>query len=479
MSRSSATFLFFAALFSALYLSACADFRGMPSLDVKLPTGFTQTQTLDKNTTTAKLQQDWWKTANDQTLETIIERIQQQNLSLEQARFRLIAARENTRATDFLPHMTANLDAQYNRLIKGDNSINGFSSLSSQGQEKNTGYYNAKIDASWEVPLYGQFGNAKDFETAGIDYAAADLEAIRASVISEAIRIYAEMRRWQNALEQFQIIEDSYKKIAEYQASKYKAGLTTTTVVSESGRDALLAKNNTASAKSQIIASQYQLATLLGMMSPNQDWQEIVKIPNFDLPPLDDTPLDVLRNRPDIRRSEAAVFQAAAEFELSKNDMYPKITLNGNLAQLGNITGNPLTGKTVQLTGIPAISLPLFDWGKRLSNTKQRDAKLSEAAAFYRETVITAINEVEELISKYATALENEKNMRKGAEFAFAVSNNASLLFKKGISDGIDKERSAVLAAEAAIRSLEAQADSITQLSVLTKAIGGTGVYSD
>jgi outer membrane protein TolC len=222
------------------------------------------------------------------------------------------------------------------------------------------------------------------------------------------------------------------------------------------------------------IARQQQLAKLLGAVTPDDAWKAPATIPTFDVPAFDDTPLDVLRNRPDIRKAEASVLAAAGELELSKSDMYPKLSLTGNLSQLGNITGNPLSGNIVQLSGVPSISLPLFDWGKRLDAAKVKDERLSEKASAYRETVISAMNEVEEFWSSYRTAQATEKSNAENAQIASKASKHAALLFKQGINDGIAAETAAIDAANAEISALQAKVNTITQLTALTKALGGT-----
>jgi outer membrane protein TolC len=167
------------------------------------------------------------------------------------------------------------------------------------------------------------------------------------------------------------------------------------------------------------------------------------------------------------------VLAAAGEFELSKSDMYPKLTLSGNLSQLGNITGNPLPGNTVQLSGIPSISLPLFDWGKRLAAAQVKDERLSEKASMYRETVIAGMNEVEEFWSSYRTAQAVEKSAGENTQIAGKADAHANLLFKQGINDGIVAQTATIDAANAAITELQAKADTIAKLAALTKALGG------
>jgi len=458
-----------AAMWLPLAFSGCADFKGMPSLEMKLPEIFQQQPVAP---TPIKLQKDWWQHTNDPTLLTLIHTLETQNLSLEQARLRLNAARLDTQIFDYLPGLTATTEAQYDKLLEGNAAI-GNNVSAQPGGKKTTGSYNAKLDASWEVPLYGQLGDAADIANANIAFAQADVEAVRASVISEAIRLYAEMRsRQQEALKRQAVVTATHT-IAEYQRIKHTAGLLTDSELGASHQSLLTARNEMQRAESEAVARMQQLAKLLGSAQPNAAWKSPADIPSLDVPAFDDTPLDVLRNRPDIRKAEASVLAAAGEFELSKSDMYPKLTLSGNLSQLDNLTGNPLMGKTVQLTGIPSLSLPLFDWGKRLSAARIKDEMLSEKASSYRETVINAINEVEEFWASYRMAQVVEKSTEENTQIARKASRHAGLLFKQGISDGIAAEAAAIDAASAAITELQAKADTITKLTALTKALGG------
>jgi NodT family efflux transporter outer membrane factor (OMF) lipoprotein len=458
------------AVFVPLWLSGCADFKGMPSLEMALPETFQQKPVGESP---AKLQKDWWKSTEDETLKHIIAQLETQNLSLEQARFRLNAAREDARASDYLPSLTTTTDAQYNRRIKGQSATQNLG-VPQEGGKKITGYYNAKIDASWEVPIYGQYRDAGDIKNANIAFAQADIEALRASVISEAVRLYTEMRAKQQEIIKREAIRASATQIVNYQSIKHAAGLIADTELGSSKQSQLSAQNDLRVAQSELVAREQQLAKLLGRVTPDELWRKVADVPVFVLPAFDNAPLDVLRNRPDIRKAEASVLAAAGDLELAKSEMYPKLTLSGNLLQSDNLTAKPLMGRTVQLGGVPLLSLPLFDWGKRLANAKIKDENLSERASAYRETVIGAMNEVEEFWAAYRAAQGSEVSSQKNTDISMKASDHAALLFKQGITDGIETENAAIEAARSAITHLQSRADTITKLTVLTKALGGT-----
>jgi NodT family efflux transporter outer membrane factor (OMF) lipoprotein len=453
-----------------LILSGCADFKGMPSLDMKLPEKFEQQHAERIAETPTTLEKNWWMHTDDKTLIAIIHAVEKLNLSLEQAQLRLNAARIDTGGYDYLPSLTATASGQFDKLVRGDTPVGGINNVS--GGKKIKGYYNAKLDASWEIPLYGQLGDAADITNANVAFAQADVDTVRASVINEAVRLYAEMRSKQQEVLKREAIVAASQKITDYEKIKHMAGLLTDSELGTSQQSLLAAQDALKRAENEKVSRMQQLATLLGAVTPDDTWKTPADIPIFEVPAFDDTPLDVLRNRPDIRKAEASVLAAAGEYYLSKSEMYPKISLSGSLSQLGNLTGNPLPGETVQLSGIPSISLPLFDWGKRLASVQVKDERLSEKASAYRETVIGAMNEVEEFWSSYRTAQAQEKSAQENMQIAIKASAHASLLFTQGINDGIGEQTAIIDAQTAVINELQAKANSITQLTALTKALG-------
>lgn len=450
-----------------LLLASCAAFEERPSMDVKIPQSFQQENSLTQ--VQQKITGDWWKSANDSVLSSLINDIETNNLSLEQARARLQAARSNAGVGAFLPNITADGDIQYNRLIKGATAVNPIATDSSK---KTTGYYNAKLDASWELPIYGQAQDALDSKRAGIEFAKADMEHIRLSMISETIRLYSEMRRWQNTYAQRQKIEDAQKQILSYQNIKHGAGLIDDKEKFEAERTYLAVTQDKRLAMAELTASQYQLAFILGITEIPAAWNDVSAIPNFKVDGIGQTPADVLRLRPDIKRAEASVAQQAAEFEISKSEIYPKFTLSGTLSQAANVLGNPLPGKTVQLSGAPAISIPLFDWGQRISRAEQENAKLKETIAAYRQTVIGAMNEVNEFMTAHEAAYNNKNSALRQADLQSKTANLVAIEFQKGTKSGIEKEQAAIMAAEADIAAQAALTERASHLAALTKALG-------
>jgi outer membrane protein TolC len=83
------------------------------------------------------------------------------------------------------------------------------------------------------------------------------------------------------------------------------------------------------------------------------------------------------------------------------------------------------------------------------------------------------MNEVEEFWSAYHAAQSSEATSKENVTISAKASDHATLLFKQGISDGIEAENAAIEASRSAITHLQSRADTITKLTALTKALGG------
>ncbi|MCC9046573.1 ABC transporter permease, partial [Neisseria gonorrhoeae] len=70
--------------------------------------------------------------------------------------------------------------------------------------------------------------------------------------------------------------------------------------------------------------------------------------------------VDLVRTRPEIRSAERAVAQAAAELDVSVGDLYPRMTLTGDITLGDNLIGNSLPGRVINASAGPLLTIPLF-----------------------------------------------------------------------------------------------------------------------
>lgn len=452
-------------LLLTLNLFSCVNFDAKKSLQVELPKEWQEK--IKNNSNPQKLEFGWWR--KDKKLEEVVNKILSQNLSLKQAYFRLAAAREDGVSQAYLPKLDLNNTLNFNKVLSG--ATNNFFLLNNP--TKPNSYYKSSLDASWELPLFGQFDAASKAYKADTSYAIADIKLIKTSLISEAIRVYSQMRLEQNRISEISKITISQQKIFNYIEVRFEAGFANKIELSQAKQEILLLENEMLQAKVNLTSYQRQLTKLMGDTSFDQTLADLEKIPEFDFQNFDNAPADVIRNRPDIQKAEAEVLKALAGNIISRSELFPKITLSGSLTLSNNLINTPTLGRSLQVGAAPTISIPLFDFGQRLANDRIKRAQLYESSEKYKETIVSAINEVETNFSAYGQSIQQEKNLLESSKTSQEIFYQTIILHSSGIKDGIDLESAAINNSRSLINLWEARVNSISKLALLVKSLGG------
>ena len=184
-------------------------------------------------------------------------------------------------------------------------------------------------------------------------------------------------------------------------------------------------------------------------------------------------PSELLRRRPDIRRTERQLAAATARIGVATADLYPRVTLLG-VAGLESFRTSDFFDPASKFYSLgPALLWPVFDGGKIRADIAVEDARAQELLAAYRLSILGAIAEVEDAL----VALDREK--KRGEELAAAVRANqraatlARQLYGEGLTDFLsvlDAERSLFESQDAFVTS---ERTATLDLVALYKALGG------
>jgi NodT family efflux transporter outer membrane factor (OMF) lipoprotein len=184
-------------------------------------------------------------------------------------------------------------------------------------------------------------------------------------------------------------------------------------------------------------------------------------------------PSDLARRRPDIRQAEANLHAATAEIGVAISDYFPQLTLTaaGGYQSVG-LSRLIETASRFASIG-PAIELPIFEGGRLRATVRLQRLKAKEAAVIYAQTVLAALNQVEDALAAYGS----DQARRASLAIAVTASRNARQLarerYQSGVASFID-----VLDAERTEEQNElALADANTAVSAdlvqLYRALGG------
>ena len=467
-----------------LGLSACADLS-IPALDLQLPDAFQQPLPAAPDAPKADLQH-WWQSFHDPMLESIITRAQAENLSLQQATQRVIAARALITPAEsaLYPQVSITGGASFSRLLKGEGIGGGFSSggsgaaspsasLSGISIDKTTGSYQGGFDSSWELPFFGRGTASVDAAKASLGTAEANAQAARVSLLSEVARTYTELR----AAQQKQLILEKMIAAREQNTSlverKRDSGLSNDSDLAQA-RTALEQTRALLPTQQQLVVQKLQrLAVLCGQAAPDAEWKTPAPLPAAPVVAFDAVPADLLRARPEIQVAEQTILQRAANAKLAAADLYPQLRLTGSLSANGTFIGQSLGGDTVSLTGGPNISIPLLDWGSRQATLQARKAEWTEASLAYKEAVLQGIEEAENALATADLSRKQAASLKAASVSAEKSLELVDLRYQQGLTDQLDRLTVEGTMLQTQMDSVDAQSAEITGLIALYKSFGG------
>jgi multidrug efflux system outer membrane protein len=184
-------------------------------------------------------------------------------------------------------------------------------------------------------------------------------------------------------------------------------------------------------------------------------------------------PSDLLRRRPDIRQAEAEIHAATARIGVATADLFPKFNLTGAVGFQAGSLGSLFDWISRFWSFGPSISWQVFASGRNLSNIELQKAFEEESLIVYRQTVLAALQEVENVLIASAKEQEHRRELAAAVAANRKAVDLATRLYVEGQTDFLN-----VLEAQ---RSLYSSEDALTRsngtvstnLIALYKALGG------
>jgi multidrug efflux system outer membrane protein len=184
-------------------------------------------------------------------------------------------------------------------------------------------------------------------------------------------------------------------------------------------------------------------------------------------------PAQLLAQRPDVYRAEREVAAASADVGSARAQQFPRLSLSGSIAAGTVRTGGFSTDLQTWSIGPLALTVPVFDAGRRAASVDAAQARYEEAAALYAARVRQAVREVEEALVTLDSARARGEDAKIAAE-GFRVSFVATeARYRSGLASLVELEdaRRTLLAAETALVGL--QRERAAAWIALYRALGG------
>ncbi|QSN61281.1 efflux transporter outer membrane subunit [Caballeronia sp. M1242] len=387
----------------------------MPAAFKEAPEGWKVAQPADRAD-----RGDWWSVYDDAQLNDLETRLNQSNQTIAQyaAAYRQARALVGEARAAYFPTIGASASASRSgsRLTTGTAT-----SRSTVGND-----FSLALDASWEPDLWGSIGRTVTAQKAGQQGAAADLANARLSAQATLAQTYFQLR----ALDAQQKLLD--ETVAAYQQSlrltqnQYAQGIVARSDVIQAQTQ--LQSAQAAAIDNGVARAQYEHAIAVLVGEPAS---------TFSLPamPLDATPPTIptampsalLERRPDIASAERKAAAANEQIGIEMAAYFPTLTLSAQGGFESTVLSQLLRAPSRFWTLGPDIAATIFDGGLRAARTEAARAAYDQNVATYRQTVLTAFQDVEDNLASLRI-LEKEivvqQQAVQSAQQALAIINN-------------------------------------------------------
>lgn len=372
--------------------------------------------------------QRWWTLFDDPQLTGLMTTAALGNLNLKEAVARMDEARARlgVAAGQMMPEVDAEGFLNHERL--SDNGLMPFGT--------NT-HYSPGVAASWEIDLFGRI--RRSVEAASADYQASqeDRVDVLIALYAEVARTYIDIRACQAQLASTASNIDSQRQVLEFTRERFKWGLSPDLDVAQAERVLATSEAEVPPLRIELSRSINTMAVLVGL--PPGTLHEGLSTPRpIPIPPEKATvgvPVDLLRQRPDIRRAERQLAAATARSGVATADLYPSLTLRGSLGLESIDTGNLFDAGSRVFTLGPSLRWNIFDGNRIRNRIKAQDAITRQSLLRYEQSILKALNEVENALVAYLQERVRLDALARSVDSADRAMKMSLDLYRQGLVD--------------------------------------------
>jgi NodT family efflux transporter outer membrane factor (OMF) lipoprotein len=375
-------------LSAALLLAACAVTRVAPPPPVAAAAQFKEAGDWQRAAADAPVPDDWWTLFKDPVLDDLVGRLAVGNESLKSSAAAVAGARAALEASRsaLLPTLSASLAATRSASPPA---------TTAPGATNPSNSVSLGASASWEVDLWGRLSQASSGAAASLQASVDELAAARLSAQATLVQTYLSLR---TAEAQAALLERSvaaYQRALELTQVRYDGGVAART-------DVLQARTQLGGAQAQLAEStalraqlEHVIAVLLGLPPSAFALERSAALPGAPMVP-QTLPATVLERRPDIAAAERRVAAAYAQVGVADAAFFPALTLSASAGYRRSSLADLLSAPNQFWSIGPTLAQAIFDGGQRKLASAQARASADQATSAYRQTVLTALQEVED-----------------------------------------------------------------------------------
>jgi len=445
-----------------LLLGACAVGPDYEKPEINTPEAyrFTDEEASDVVNT------QWWTQFDDVVLDELIDEALRANLDVRTAAARVeqFAARLNITRSELFP--------QVGYGVGGDRQGISRDKANTLGVDSITTSYEATINVGWELDVWGRIRRASEASRAQLLAAEESRRTVILSLVSSVATSYVSLRRLDSQLEIAIRTRDLRAESLRLFELQFSGGVISQLQLSQIQSEYELAVGAVPVIERDIAILENLISSLLGR-NPGAipRGKTIDKLTLAQVP--EGVPSDVLLRRPDIRQAEQDLISNNALIGVARAAYFPRISLTGLAGFVSGDLDAWFDSDSVAWAAGGALSGSIFTGGALSGGVKQAEALQQQSLFTYQQSIITALQEVEDALISTQKAREKLLSDGRRVDALTEYSRMARLRYDNGFTSYIevlDSERS-LFAAK--LTFVDTQKDIYVGLINTYKAMGG------
>ena len=352
----------------------------------------------------AALHGNWWELFGDPQLNALEQQVNvsNQNIAAAFASFMQARAVVKEARSQYFPTLSVSPSVSRTRSSANLASGSAGSAAGAGGTATVAGSggrtfndFDLPFDASWTPDLWGRVRNTVRGNVAAAQASAADLENTRLTAQAELAVDYYQLRTQDTLKQLLDQTVVAYQESLDLTKAQYETGIGTDEAVAQA--EVQLKSTQALDTNLGIARAQYEHAIALLVGQPASSFS-IPPEPLKASPPAIPigVPSQLLERRPDVAASERLMAQANAQIGVAKAAYFPTLTLSAAGGFESSSVSDWLTWPSRFWSVGPTLAETLFDAGLRRATVQQFQAAYDQTVATYRQTVLTAFQQVED-----------------------------------------------------------------------------------
>ena len=425
----------------------------------------------------AKLRGKWWEIFNDPELNALEEQLDINNQNIKQYFENFMEARAIVREarSQYFPTLSAAPSVTHSR-ASANSEHGAHAKRAGTGTDFATQLqstlYSLPLEASWEPDLWGKVRNTVRQAQYAAQVSAADLENERLTEQASLAEYFFEIRGQDQLQKIYNDTVEADQKAYELTRALYEAGIDDQISVVEA--ETTLQSAQAGATNVGIARAQYEhaIAVLIGKAASN--FSIPVKPMTVAPPPIPvGVPSELLERRPDVAAAERTMAEANAAIGIAYAAYYPNLTLSAEGGFESSSFSHWLSWPSRFWSVGASIPETIFDAGLRRATVQQYVATYNADLASYRQTVLTAFQQVEDGLAEVRILSKEIQQEQQAVNSAQTYLKLEQARYETGVDPYVDVliAQTTVLADQQTLNTLQVQ--QMTSAVALVEALGG------